>query len=172
MFSSDVIDKIYFVCRQYFGDNERAEDIAHDTFVGILRWPPKENLDEVDMSFLKKLVFRYAGQQDGRNTLHLNRSKNEINDPEGNFDVVSTNTPEVMLYLKQLHHFLYAAMKALPPKMHEGLLNLYWKEVKLNRSQQVMVWDARNKIAESFRKKRLDLYEICDTFTIRHLEEA
>lgn len=173
MLSKEVIDKIYFVCRQYFGDNEKAEDIAHDTFVGILRWPPSENLETVAMSFLKTLVFRYARQQDGRNTKHLNHVKSLTNDPDGNFDIMTTETPLTRLLNLLIVSAIQDALKTLPETMRNRVIDRYWNDVLPNghRGTSVTVWQGGVLIRKYLERRKLDFWESFDTMTIRYVEE-
>lgn len=173
MLTQTVIEKIYFVCRQYFGNNEKAEDIAHDTFVGILRWPPSENLEAVDMSYLKKIVLRYAGQQDGRNTKHHNHANSLTNDPEGNFDIMTTETPLTRVLNLVIASAIRDALNTLPETMRNRVIDRYWNDVmpRGHRGTSVTVWKGGVLIRKYLEKRKLDFWESFDIMTIRYLEE-
>lgn len=158
MLTKEVIEKIYFLCKQKFGDSPLAEDIAHDTMVGLLTWPSKENLSKVSLSFLRKIVYRYAMKQNGYNLKDHNHTNLVYTD---DYESVTTTNPENQLIEKEAISVFIDALNTLPKKMLASVETLYYYERKLTRSMEVMVCDARKRLKKYIQKREVFLPRNC-----------
>lgn len=116
------------------------EDVAHNAFLSILRWPVAEGLDLNRMSLLKKIVIGAARQ----------RRKPIIYIADDNYRQITEETPETVLSSVEDLNKIWQEIENLPIVQARAVFNRYYIGLKQTRPQQVAAWKARATL-----KKRL-----------------